>query len=105
MLAALLNDVQASRHVAIQALAHEDLGVAEDAIERRAQLVAHAGQEGALSPISRLSGIASLHQLDRLGFQLSGALAQLRLQSIALQRGAEESIPLYCVMDVQVANR
>ena len=64
--------------VSYPALALEDLGVAEDAVERGAQLVAHIGQEDALGLIGRLGRIAGHRQLGgSFGDQLLEAIAVL----------------------------
>ena len=51
VLAALLHDVQAVEHLVIQWLTLKDLSIAEDAIQRGAQFVAHVRQENALGPV------------------------------------------------------
>jgi hypothetical protein len=63
------------------ALLASDLGVekqirhADDAVHRRADLVAHVGEEVALGPARRLGGLLRLEQLD---------LAQLALGDVAV---------------------
>ncbi len=66
MLAAVLDDVQAFALAWVQRLVPlQYLRVAQDTVERRAQLVAHVGQEGALGLIG------SLGHPPRSAFRLS----------------------------------
>ena len=46
-------------------VARQKLRVADDAVERRAQLVAHRGEEGALGPAGRLRLIARRREIAR----------------------------------------
>ena len=59
--------------------AGEDLGEADDRVQRRAQLVAHRGQEVALEPVHLEEGHVGLGQLVDLAVEVVVHLAQLLL--------------------------
>ena len=59
--------------------AGEDLGEADDRVERRAQLVAHGRQEVALEPVHLEEGQVGLGQLVDLAVEVVVDLAQLLL--------------------------
>ncbi|MEZ4429109.1 MAG: hypothetical protein R3A51_15670 [Nannocystaceae bacterium] len=68
----------------------QQLAVADDRVQRRAQLVAHVGQEGALGLVGRLSGGARLGQL---------ALADLGLRELLREPGAQHLLDLDLLLE------
>ncbi len=72
--------------------AGEDLGEADDRVERRAQLVAHRRQEVALEPVHLEEGHVGLRQLVDLAVEVVVDLAQLLLHGDQVVEHAVEGV-------------
>ena len=71
----LANDRQQVALLRIEAAVGHDLGHGQDAVQRRADLVAHVGQEIALGPAGGFGVSALLQKLQLHGFALADVLA------------------------------
>ncbi len=100
MLAAAIDDIQTFElRFGQRGLLAQQTGETEDGVQRRAQLVAHAGEKGALGPVRHLRRFARQHQRHRaflhLLFQMVLVLDQLLFGVLAVgqvDEGREESV-------------
>ena len=70
----------------------QHLAEAEDAVERRAQLVAHGGQEVALEAVGLVQGQVGLGQLVHLAVEVGVHLAQAVLHADEVAQHAVEGV-------------
>ena len=95
MIAAGVDDVDLLFLIGAQILvAPQQLGIAEDRVHRRADLVGHVGQEGALRPAGAFCGLLGGAQLDRAAgderFEVLLMFAQLQIGDQHLGKRIEQ---------------